>query len=222
MGFTAPTRLVSDVKRSVARQFGDESGVQLEDTDIFMWINDAVDEIIKRNHPQKARSSISSIIGQADYSLATLKIAQLEAIHYAGRRLPNMPYPNAEQEIIGLGGVSTTPPSGEPVLWYEWAGTVTFYPTPASVQTIDVLYTVQPSPVAALTDVLPLDDKYYNDIVNFVLRQAYEMDEDWQASQVKGQQFDASLAAMGEEERTSENMTYSTITVYDLMNDGSY
>ena len=217
MGFTAPTRTVQDVKKSVARQFGDESGVQLEDADIFMWVNDAVDEIVKRSQPTKSRSSISSVVGQADYSLAALRISQLEAIHYDGRRIPNMPYPNAEEEIIGQ-----VAPLSEPVLWYEWAGTITLYPTPPTVKTIDVLYTMQPISVTSLADILPLDDKYYNDIVNFVLQKAYEMDEDWQASQFKEKQFSDSINAMGEAERASANMTYSTITIYDMMNDGLY
>ena len=217
MGFSAPTRTVLSVKRNVARQFGDESGVQLEDPDIFMWINDAVDEIVKRNHPSKTRSTIPSIVGQADYSLSALRINQLEAIHYNGRRIPNMPYPNAQENLIG-----SIAPLAEPTLWYEWAGTITLYPTPPTIQTIEVLYTQECASVSALTDILPLDDKYYNDIVNFVLQRAYEMDEDWQASQVKEKQFTDSLNAMGEEERSSQNMTYSTITVYDMMNDGLY
>ena len=62
---------------------------------------------------------------------------------------------------------------------------------------------------------LELPDEYFEDVVNYVLKQAYEMDEDWEASQVKSQQLSESLLKRGEEERTAQNMTYETITVVD-------
>lgn len=217
MALSTPTRLVSDVRRNVQRAFGDESGVQLEDTDIMMWINDAMDEIVKRNRINKAKSSTVSVAGQADYSFASLgNIMQIEAIHYGGARLPNMSFAEAEEQIIGYGIQAGALIGSEPILWYEWAGNFTFYPIPPTVKSIDIFYTKQPTHVTALTDTLALPDKYYNDIVTYVLQKAYEMDEDWQGSQLRQQQFDASLSAMGEEERSSQQMTYPSITVMDF------
>jgi hypothetical protein len=213
MAYSPSTRIVQDVIRNVQRSFGDESGVQLQNADIFMWVNDACDEIVKRNRINKAKSSSSSISGQADYSFSTLSIMQVEAIHFGGQRIPNMSFAEAEEQVIGRDSV---PMQGTPVCWYEWAGTFSFYPVPDSVAVIDIYYTAQPTRVVATTDLLPLPDKYYTDIVNYVLLKAYEMDEDPQMSQLKGQQFDASLAAMGEEEREAQNMTYPTITVLDF------
>jgi len=215
MAYSPSTRTVQDVIKNVQRSFGDESGVQLTNSDIFMWVNDACDEIVKRNRINKAKATIPSVAGQADYSFSALNIMQVEAIHFGGQRIPNMSFAEAEEQVIGRDGVTTQ--AGIPMLWYEWAGTFTFYPVPnASGTDIVVYYTGQPTKVTATTDLLPLSDKYYNDIVNFVLLKAYEMDEDPQMSQLKGQQFDASLAAMGEEEREAQNMTYPTITVLDF------
>jgi hypothetical protein len=47
------------------------------------------------------------------------------------------------------------------------------------------------------------------------MQQAYEMDEDFQNSAAKMQQFEAGLNEKSEEERTAQNMTYETITTYD-------
>lgn len=216
MPLSTPTRLVSDVRRNVQRAFGDESGVQLEDSDIIMWINDAQDEIVKRNRINKAKSSTVSVAGQPSYDFSTLgvTIMQIEALHYNGSRLPNMSFAEAEEQIIGYG--SNPPSNSQPVLWYEWAGAFTLWPAPVTVAAIDIYYTAQPTRVAALTDKLTLPDKYYNDIVAFVLQKAYEMDEDWQGAQLRQQQFDASLSAMGEEERSGQQMTYPGVTVLDF------
>lgn len=209
--YSPPTRTVGDVQNAVKRQFGDESGVQIVDADVSTWINDAQDTIIDRNHILKAKSTISSVVGQANYSLAALPIHQIEALHYNGIRLPNMAFAQAEEEIIG-----SPAQNGLPELWYEWAGTITLFPAPDSILAIDIYYTARPTRVDTnpLT-LLSLPDKYYQDIVRYVLQQAYELDEDWQASQTKAQQFTDSIGAMGEEERSAQNMTYDVIVVYD-------
>ena len=43
------TKTVQDVLLSVKRQFGDESGVQVTDSDIVRWVDDAQREISMNN-----------------------------------------------------------------------------------------------------------------------------------------------------------------------------
>ena len=213
MTYGAKTRLVSEVITAVQRQFGDESGVQLENSDVIRWINDAQDLIVAKNKVLKAKSTTSSVEGQAAYTFPSDNIHQIESIHYNGYRVPNMSFAEAEEyvfqadpQLIAL---------GDPVLWYEWAGTFTFWPSPGEVKNIDLYYTQRPAPVALTTDVLSVPDKYYQDVVRYCMQQAYEMDEDMASSQAKQQQFDASLNEKSEEERTAQNMTYDKITVYE-------
>jgi len=68
MSYGAKTRLVSEVITAVQRQFGDESGVQLENTDIIRWINDAQDVIVAKNKVLKAKSTTAAV---ADHSRFT-------------------------------------------------------------------------------------------------------------------------------------------------------
>jgi hypothetical protein len=210
--YSPASRTVADVMKAVKRSFGDESGVQLEESDIIMWINDAQDEIVKRNRILKATSSTVSVVGQQDYSFPSDNILQIESLHYNGVRLPNMSFAEAEEKVVGLDPSAS---SGEPILWYEWGGKFSLYPVPQTAQTIVLYYTKSPAKVALSTDLLSVTDKYYQDVVRYVLQQAYEMDEDPNMSQLKQKQFDDSLNALGEEERTAQNMTYSTITLVD-------
>lgn len=217
--YGAPTRTVGDVMTAVKRQFGDESGVQLEDSDIVMWINDAQEEINGRNSILTAKASGSSVAGTGDYTFAsiipTAKIHKINAIHYDGVRLPNMSFAEAEERVLAADPQRTQ--SGDPLLWYEWAGTMTLWPTPNAAKNIDIYFIAKPDRVNSTpSTLLSIPDKYYRDVVRYVLQQAYEMDEDWAASQAKAQQFNDSVGGMGEEERTAQNMTYETITVYDI------
>ena len=197
----------------VKRQFGDESGVQLEDTDVINWINDAQDTIVNRNRVLKAKSSIAITAGQKDVTFTGLRIIQIESAHFNGRILPNMSFVEAEQRI------STTDPnnteSGTPLFWYEWAGTMTLWPIPDADGSLDLYYSAFPEKVGLSTDSLSLPDKYFEDICRYVMQQVYEMDQDWQGSQAKQQQFDASVNDLGEEERTSQHATYDSIVVLD-------
>lgn len=206
-------RTVQDVINVVTRQFGDESGVQLQVSDIINWINDAQDTIVNRNRILKAKSSQQVVNGQAEYTFPLLRIIQIESLHYNGRILPNMSFVEAEQRI------STTDPKGEqqgtPLFWYEWAGSLTLWPTPNDSGTIQLYYSVLPPRISAANDPLSVPDKYFEDVCRYVMQQVYEMDQDWQGSQAKQQQFDASVNDLGEEERTSQHATYDSIVVMD-------
>lgn len=213
MTYSPPTRTVQEVMTAVQRQFGDESGVQLENTDIIRWINDAQEVIVAKTKALKAKSTIAATAGQTSYTFPSENIHQVESIHFDGVRIPNMSFPEAEQQIFNADPQQVS--SGFPVLWYEWAGTFTFWPTPAESKNIDLYYTKRPPRVSGITDVLSIADKYYQDVVRYVLIQAYEMDEDMGSAQAKGQQFESSINEFSEEDRTSQNMTYSTITIYE-------
>jgi hypothetical protein len=214
--FGAPTRTVQDVFTQVKRKFGDESGVQLEDSDLVMWINDAAQVIVTENKILKTRATTPLVNGQADYTFTTLTdpIHSIDSLLVNGARVPNMSVAQAEETI------STSDPLGEetgfPAFWYEYAGTVTFWPTPNVDGTITLRYTARPGQVALPADTLATPDDYFMDVVNYVLKQAYEMDENESMMQTKGNEFEASLIKRGEAERTGQNMTYETITVFSL------
>lgn len=222
--YSTPTKTVADVIRTVQRQFGDESGVQLADADIAGWINDAQMQINIINKVLRAKGTLPSVANQKSYSLATLtpKPQQIEALHYNGVRVPNMPFPQYE-ETVTQADPNSTQTAAIPVMWTEWAGTFLFWPAPRDVQTIEVYYTAQPT-VLAVSPVVPanllsLPDDCFQDVVRYVLQQAYEMDEDWTASNTKAQQLADSLTLRGEKERTEQDMTFQTVTVVD---DDSY
>lgn len=211
--YSPVSKTVGDVLRSVKRTFGDESAVQLEDADIVGWINDAQLDIVSKNGVLKAKSTLVATPGQSEYSMPDLNIHKVDAIHFQGARIPNISIAQAQEfQIMG----DSSKIGGSPQGWYEWAGKITFYPATDVAANIEVFFTARPALVdSTKTTKLGLPDKYFTSIVDYVLARAYEMDEDWTASQAKNTQFDTKVNLMGEEERTAQNMTYSVITLID-------
>lgn len=215
MSYNNPTKKVSDVAASVKRIFGDESGVQLVDSDIVTWTNEAQQAIASSTKVLKSKATTALVSGTNTYSLTTItpQILQIESLLVDGRRIGNMSVAQAEESI------STNDPLAEevgfPAFWYEWAGEITFWPRPNLDATITIRYNALPTVVNSVDDLLSLPDEFFSDVVNYVLGKAYEMDENSPMMSYKKQEFDAAMLGLTDEERIAQNMTYETVTIYD-------
>jgi hypothetical protein len=210
--FRQPTKAVSDVATYVKRSFGDESGVQVTDSDIIRWINAAVSEIVSTNSVLKGTATRDTEAGVYQYSLGdSIDIQYISSIHVNGYKLRAMSFQDAETYITNSDPSHSS--TGNPQLWYEWGGVVHVYPTPDNAYSLSVYYTKVPTPVLELTDTLPLPDSYFSRIVEFCMAEAYELDENLQGQQLKRDQFDSRLVAMtGDEDRGADDV-YPMMTV---------
>lgn len=212
LGYQPSVRTAAQVSRAVRRQFGDEAGVQLIDDDILSWINDAQDQIVDSNHALKARAFSDTVRGISQYRFPSNTIEQIDSIHVGGQLIRNIPFTEAERDYIGndLADVVT---GQQPSVWWEWSGAFTLYPTPSDSQQIIIYYSTRPTHVVGLSDTLGVPDKFYRTILAYVMQQAYELDENFEASAAKQQQVQQHLDGFSEDERTAQHMTYETITV---------
>lgn len=211
-----PTTLkVSDVADYLKRTFGDESAVQMTDADIYRWINSAQREILIANKLLRTSATTDLITGTEAYSFPTQNIQEVQSIHISGRKLEYRSFQEAEDYIMAAdpGKIST----GEPAIWYEWAGIFYLYPKPDTSITngITIYYVGSPVLVSTLNDSLSVPDSYFNRVVEFCLSQAYEMDEDAQNSQFKLGQFSSGLDAMANQENMPHADTYPRITILE-------
>lgn len=212
MGLNPTTYTVSDITTYVKRQFGDESGVQITDMDIFRWIDAAQIKIVTETQPLKARAQTNAVAGQKDYDLNDLKIHQIESLHYDGERIEPMSFVEAERKIIADN--QSPRRTGKPVLWYEWAGIISLWPIPDSGITngITVYYTKMPNKIVSTTDLLSVPDKYFEALVSWCMSKAYELDEEFGQATEARNYFLQTIGASSGEEMESANMTYPTIT----------
>lgn len=202
-----------DVADRVKRTFGDESGVQVTDTDIIRWVNAAQLEIASKNQILKAKATTESVAGQYAYSLSeAMDIQYINSIHYEGAKLKFESFNDAEQYIFREDPKRIA--EGTPTIWYEWAGSIELFPIPdKSGDTITVYYHKLPDQITNLSDTLSVPDNYYNRITEYVLAQAYEMDENLQAHQTKMVDFADNLINMSNDEARISVDTYPMITI---------
>lgn len=210
MSLRPSTKTFGALTQDIKRIFGDESGVQIENSDIQRWANAAQQEIVTSNKAIKAKSTLPSVVGTATYSFPAVKIQQVAALHFDNVRLENLPFAEAERIIISQD--PNQEEQGTPVLWYEWAGEFTLWPKPDDVKDITIYFTAYPEELTGdSTQLLGVPDKFYNALVDYIMSKAYEMDEDMQASQMAEQRFRAALENQMEDERQSAHMTYPTL-----------
>jgi hypothetical protein len=209
----APTQKVSDVSAVVKRQFGDEAGVQVTDTDIMRWINMGQREILIQNPVNKAVQSTDVIKGQDTYDITTLGVLDISSIRINNFPIEYRSFNEAEDFIIKNDPNRAN--TGTPELWYSWAGKIILSPMPdATISNgMTIYYTKNFTPVVGTGDFLTVPDDYFNRLVEYVLAQAYELDEDSQNASYKMSQFSAGLANQANREDTPGNNLYPFITV---------
>lgn len=207
------TYTAKDVADSIKRTFGDEAGVQVNDTDILRWINAAQIEIVSNNKILKAVGTTQSVANQDVYSVdASMKIMVINSIHYNGVKLAHKSFHDAEEYIAAEDPSKTQ--RATPEFWYEWAGEIYLYPTPGkSNDTIKIYFLPTPTKITSIDQVLSVPDNYFNRVVEFVMSHAYEMDENFAAHQTKFGQFQEGILNMSLNEDTVQVDTYSTITI---------
>jgi len=213
-GFQTVSKLVSDIKSAVIRQFGDESSVQITDADIYRWVNQGQLEICRRHRLLKAVVSTNVVAGQKDYTIPN-DVLFVQQLLVNNQPVDYRSFEEASTYILENDPNSTA--TGQPDMWYEWAGTYTFWPTPdstsAGTNNLKLYYIKAPTNVTALTDALSIPDTYYTALLKYVMSQAHEMDEDWTAAQVKSQQYTEDLQQSGEDNDRINQGTYQRITV---------
>lgn len=213
MSYAYSTHNVDDVLNHVKRQFGDESGVQITNEDICRWINAGQDEIFRRSEPVKAVTNADIVAGQADYTLPT-SVLRIQTIYVNGFPLEQRSNQEVEEYIRQEDPTSTS--TGTPAVWSEWAGTITLYPKPdtSAVGGLSLRYIKNPTSVAIGSDPLSIPDAFYNRLVEYVMQQAYELDENFSAADTKAAQFTMNLEGQSGKDQVTPNV-YPTITILE-------
>jgi len=181
------THTLSDVFTYVKRQFSDESGVQVTDTDITRWVNQAQTEIVNKNPMIQAVATQPAVANQQTYSIPPDMI-QLESVMYDG----NILEPQSFEGIRSILGVDNNT-KGFPMYWYTWANHIYLWPIPTDTKNVSVNYSRMPNTVALSSDLLGVPDRYYDRVCEYVMSKAYELDEDWQGHTVNKQAFEDKL-----------------------------
>lgn len=207
---------VQDVADRVRRIFGDDASVQILDADLFRWINDAQLKICTDNEELLETVVTTDVIqSQADYSTPG-DMNVLRSLMHNNFRLRGLSFAQFNEYLDGFkatqsqGGYGI----GTPEVYMLYGGLITLFPTPNKTITngLRIYYARYPSSVGTLADGLGVPDRYHNSIVQYVLKQAYEMDENLWMVEMKDQEFSTEIQKIKDQEKKSTTEYYPTIT----------
>jgi hypothetical protein len=194
MAIESYTRTAQEVFDAVTRQVGDEAEIQFTTSDIVRWVNQGQLEIVIKNSTINEASAVTNIVaGQDKYPIlsdaAFAELNKVNTILYDGRPLKNLTFQEAMEYIIGNAS------DGTPSIWYIKTGVLNLWPKPNTDITggLTIYYTKKPKKITTLGEILSVPDTFFNAILQYVISQAMEMDENWQAAAVKAQQFEVSV-----------------------------
>lgn len=188
------TKTVDDVITDVKRIFGDEALVELKSTDLLRWTNAAQREIASSHTVLKGKASHNLVALQTLYPVPLdSPVAQVQGVHIEGKPLRGVSFQEAQETI--LRDDPELEANGEPKVWYEWDGDLYIYPAPEkSVDNgLELFYLAYPTNLTGTSQALSIPDRFYNQIVDYVLSQAYRLDENWQATSYQDARFRDSM-----------------------------
>ena len=202
-----------DVSIRVKSQFGDLSGAQVSDDAILRWINDAQREIVNSNFLLRDTKYTDIVAGQHDYPYPDDKVLAIEAVYIDGMPIEAVSIQQAREFALTRDpGFARSDDTA--AVWYERAGVITIYPKPAKSITngLKIEYLKNPVSLAQMTDNLSVPDRYFNELVNYVIAQAMEMDENYSAATYKLSQFRDGLSRIAYRDNMNQTDLYYTIT----------
>jgi hypothetical protein len=209
--------IVSDVITRVTRQFGDEANVQIDNADIIRWINDSVRDFSVQNDLTQATGTINSVVDQNSYTFPA-DLLSMRSIYYDSQKLQFYKRTEYDEYINKVDPLEEQ--SGTPILYTRWGTEFLLYPKPDSIKQIKMRYLQRPTEVTVEGDTVPLPLEYHNRVVEYCLQQAYQTDEDWDASTQMSSQLSDGLTRLKEQETFQDKEFYPGITV--LADDSGY
>lgn len=202
--------IVADIISRTKRTFGDESGAQVTDDDIIRWINDGQNEIAQLHELLESIATTKTYAGVPDYELPS-NMVRLKAVYVNGAPLEVLTTQQFDESIARYS--EGAPPKGNSYIVTSWGNKISLYPTPVDEQELRLRFVCFPAPVEKPTDELNIPLRYHNRLVEYVLQQAYELDENFDAMGVKSQQFAQNMSQNLGDEQHDVSATYPVITV---------
>ena len=210
------TYTVQDVLTAIKRQFGDESGAQLTDTDIIRWINEGQLEIARKNKYSRTSVTTPSVSSQANYNLAGVNILSIESVFYGDYPITGETYEQVQESYLKSYSTTSFPATSTnvPLVWYEYGDSIYFWPPPTVAgDIIKLLVCTYPTKLTSAVDSLSIPDTYYQALLDFIMSKAYEMDDDPQASMAKYNRHTDTINELASASKAVNNHSYPTITI---------
>lgn len=207
-------KLAAEVKA----QFGDTGNVQITDALILNWINNGQRQISASN-PWNEKVFVTNLLAdQATYDLNALmssaRLQSYSSIIVDNEPIEVLPWAEYLNRISTQDQPSTA--NRTPLFASEYGGSLTIWPTPVEsvVSGLTIYYIAWPADLAAIGDTLKIPDRFYNALSRYVLSQALELDENFEAAQIVLAQHTEAVSQELQRDKMNPTDYYPAIT-YD-------
>lgn len=179
---------VTNVFDRIKRTFGDEAGVQVTESDIIRWVNDAQNEAVMQNEGLLMKEGfLNSTVNVKEYALPS-DLYTLHHVYY--KDTATAPYyalkwlglKDFTEFLDGWDGSSVV--SYPQVYTNQKKDNVLIYPVPQASITngIKLIYSRYATDVVNSGSTIDLPEYLNNYVVRYCLMEAYKLDEDWEAA----------------------------------------
>lgn len=208
---------VDYVIKSVTRQFGDETGAQIDVDDILRWINDGQLRISRRTGSDVSAFTGSVPLGSPTFTLPVdfFKVSEITLTGSSGnpkqiqvigkQQMLNM-YPNLSGSTLGVTKFAAVSRLMSDTVLY-------FAPVPSETVAINLIYKNRPPVVNDSFDELSIPEEYIDTLITYCLAQAKQLDGDLEAYQLLIGNFNGYLNEDVHDEATKDSETYPFIRV---------
>jgi hypothetical protein len=205
---------LNDVIIRVRRTFGDEADVQISDDDVIRWVNDAQRDIAINTGllETKATSVVSASTGVVEFpdNLLTLHAASvISGTDDSPVETPLKFLTFTEFQQVSQPQASET----YPLFYTNFGRSVYLYPIPSDDVTLILFYTRTPVDVSNGNDIIDLPINYHSRVVEYCMKQAYELDENFEASVMKTSEYEKNLSTQQNQESQGNQATYPVLTI---------
>jgi len=168
---------VDDVIRRVQRSFGDETESQIRILDVIDWVNAAQNDICRRTEVLQATKIYDTVQGSNDYILP-VDFIRASRVEYHGLKIQQTTLD--QLDILAANDPYHSTGQATP-WWYVWGGILHLYPDPNVNETaaMKMFYTNLAPLVTTGTDALGIPLHMQEDVVNYCMMKARELNEDY-------------------------------------------
>jgi hypothetical protein len=178
------TKTGRQVATDVQNKFGDTGQVQITDAMLLSWINSGQKEVAGTGLTIEASATLNLLAGITTYDLAGVaaSIRNISQITVNGEFVDILQWPQFS-DFVG----SNTDTDAYSSIASIYAGKLVLWPAPSAsiVQGLNIFYTAYPADLATLDVLLTVPDRYFQALCDWVLAQALELDENFDAAQIK-------------------------------------
>jgi len=199
---------LGEIKTAVKRQFGDESGAQITESDITRWANDAIRDIVRKVEITNQHRETSVISGDGGYELPD-NFMYIARVTYNNRLIRERKMRDLDLDSPNIDDVG----NGEPGHYYIWSNTLYLHPAPAvgGSGNLDIWYVSQPAALVDDAQVPEIPTYMHEDIVRYCLARAKELDEDYQGSAIFDADYEARIMQARYEQSAQPTDSYPSV-----------